>query len=54
MVEIFLKVHEKFKEASSDPIKYYDQYSRLNKALESKKIPKCCSLIDEEKTALET
>ncbi|NLF83421.1 MAG: response regulator [Candidatus Gastranaerophilales bacterium] len=54
MVEVFLKVHEKFKEASSDPIKYYDQYSRLNKALESKKIPKCCSLIDEEKTALET
>jgi hypothetical protein len=40
MVEIFMKVEHIFKEAALNPIKFYDEYSRLNKALEEKEAVK--------------
>ncbi len=36
IIEIFLKIHEKFREASQNPINIYDEYSRLNKDIEEK------------------
>lgn len=36
IIEVFLKVEQKFKEAAQEPIKVYDEYSRLNKDLEEK------------------
>ena len=36
MVEVFAKVEQIFKEAALNPVKFYDEYSRLNKALEQK------------------
>ncbi len=36
MIKIFIHVEEIFKEAVLNPIKFYDEYSRLNKALEEK------------------
>ncbi|HSA06468.1 MAG TPA: HD domain-containing phosphohydrolase [Candidatus Gastranaerophilales bacterium] len=38
MIEVFIKVENIFKEAAIDPVKFYDQYSRLNKAIEEKEI----------------
>lgn len=36
VIEAFLRVEEKFREAALDPIKLYDEYSRLNKDIEEK------------------
>jgi len=36
MIEAFIRVEETFKEAALNPIKYYNEYSRLNKAIEEK------------------
>ena len=40
MVEVFTRVEEIFREAALNPIKFYNEYSRLNKALEDKDIIK--------------
>ncbi len=39
MIEVFVKVEETFREAALNPIKFYNEYSRLNKALEEKEQP---------------
>lgn len=36
IIEVFLRSEDKFREAALDPIKVYDDYSRLNKDLEDK------------------
>ena len=36
VIEVFMKIEGKFQEASLDPIKFYDEYSRLNKNIEEK------------------
>jgi len=48
MVEIFIKVEGIFKEAAFNPIKFYNEYSRLNKALDEKEAVK-----EEEEAAAE-
>lgn len=40
MIEIFNKVENTFKEAAQNPVKFYNEYSRLNKALEEKEVYK--------------
>lgn len=45
IIEVFMKVEQTFKDAASDPVKFYNEYSRLNKALEEKE-----SFSDIEKT----
>ncbi len=36
VIEVFLKIEHKFREAALNPLKVYDEYSRLNKDIEDK------------------
>ncbi len=40
MIEVFKKVEDIFRQAAIDPVKFYNEYSRLNKSIEDKETAK--------------